>query len=286
MSPNPEQPTVSIVIPTRGRPGYLDVALASLTPQAQAAQAEILVVSDGDEPPTAAVARRHGARVITLHQHSGANAARNAGVAASSAELVVFVDDDIEAPPGWLSAFLRGAVQAPDRDVFGGPIWARLEGGGPRACGREPAPITTLELGPEDRDVDLVWSANMAVRRRALERVGPFDEELAGCGEEEDWLRRYGEGGGRVRYLVGAGVEHRRTAVDARLRSLARSAYGRGRAARRYDVHKGVAPPRGRELRTLAGCAWHAVRRRCATGVVLGAEAVGRLRESLAIVRS
>ncbi len=53
-----------------------------------------------------------------------------------------------------------------------GPIRARLEGGGPRSCGREAAPITTLDLGPADRDVALVWGANMAIRRRALDRVG------------------------------------------------------------------------------------------------------------------
>ena len=91
---------------------------------------------------------------------------------------------------------------APDHDVFGGPIRARLEGGGPRACGREPAPITTLDLGPDDRDVAFVWSANMAVRRRALERIGPFDETIFVRGDEEDWQRRYAASGGRIRYLA------------------------------------------------------------------------------------
>ena len=46
----------------------------------------------------------------------------------------------------------------------------------------------------------------MAVRRRALETVGEFDDALLGCGEEEDWLRRYGANGGRVRYLAAAGA--------------------------------------------------------------------------------
>ncbi len=201
--------------------------------------------------------------------------------AAARGPLLVFIDDDIEAPPGWLDAIIAGARDAPDVHVFGGPIRARLEGGGPRACGREPAPITTLELGAEDRDVAMVWSANMAVRRGALERIGPFDEALTGSGEEEDWLRRYAAQGGRVRYLVGAGVDHRRTAADATLRALSRTAYGRGRAARRYDAFKGTQPSLAGELRTLAGCAWHIVRRRCANGVVLVAHSAGRVREAL-----
>jgi glycosyltransferase involved in cell wall biosynthesis len=37
----------SIVIPTRGRPSYLQVALASIAPQAAAAGAEVLVIDDG-----------------------------------------------------------------------------------------------------------------------------------------------------------------------------------------------------------------------------------------------
>jgi glycosyltransferase involved in cell wall biosynthesis len=275
-------PTASIVIPTRGRPGYLDVTLASVVPQAARAQAEVLVVGDAAELATTSVARRHGARLVVREQGWGANAARNAGVAAAQSRLVVFIDDDIQAPPGWLDAVLAGAHASSDHDVFGGPIRPALEGGGPRACGREPAPITTLDFGLSDRDVELVWGANMAVRRRALERIGPFDEKLAGCGEEEDWQRRYTAAGGRVRYLAAAGVQHRRTASDASVRSLARAAYARGREARRYDVRKGIAPSTTGELRTLAGCAWHVVRRRCAVGIVLGAHSAGRLLESLA----
>lgn len=269
------------MIPTRGRPGYLDAALASLAPQARLAHAEVIVVTDGEQERSTGVARRHGARLVSLRAPVGANAARNAGVRAARGDLIVFVDDDIEAPPGWLAAILGAAMAAPGTDVFGGPIRAVLDGGGPRACGREPMPITTLDLGGLDRDVDLVWSANMAVRLRALDQVGPFDESLAGCGEEEDWLRRWRATGGRVRYLAAASVEHRRSAADARLRSLCASAYGRGRAARRYDTCKGTTATLEAELRTLAGCAWHAVRRKCAVGVVMWFHSAGRLRESL-----
>ena len=275
-------PTTSIVIPTKGRPGYLDVTLSSIVPQAAGAGAEVLVVSDGPDRDTADLAARHGARLVSLPACSGANAARNAAVAAARGELIVFVDDDVDAPPGWLEALLAGVGAAPDRDVFGGPIRARLEGGGPRACGREPAPITTLDLGHEDRDVALVWSANMAVRRRALERVGAFDEALLGRGEEEDWQHRYAAEGGRTRYVAGAGLSHRRSAADSTLGRLARAAYGHGRAARRYDARKATAPPIARELRTLAGCGWHTVRRRCAIGIVMAAHTTGRVREALA----
>jgi GT2 family glycosyltransferase len=272
---------VTVVIPTRDRPAYLDVTLASVAPQARAAQADLLVVSDGPDPASASIAERHGAAFFSLPKSLGLNATRNAAVARATGELIVFVDDDVIAPPGWLAALLEGVRSAPSHEVFGGPIRAVLEGGGPRACGREPAPITTLDLGAEDRDARFVWGANMAIRATALARVGGFDESIFVRGDEEEWQRRLLAGRGRIRYIAGAGLVHRRTPADSRLRSLAQAAYGHGRAARRYDARKGTAPSIAGELRTLAGCAWHAVRRRCAFGIVFGAHIAGRLREAL-----
>jgi GT2 family glycosyltransferase len=282
----PSTPTASVVIPTRARPDYLDVTLASVVPQAAKAGAEVLVVSDGPDESTAVVADGHGTQLISLSRPRGLNAARNVAFTAVASELIVFVDDDVHAPPGWLEAMLAGVRSAPDHDVFGGPIRARLEGGGPRACGREPVPITTLDLGPEDRDAPFVWGANMAIRMHAFERIGGFDETIFVRGDEEEWQRRYAAAGGRIRYLGGAGLDHRRSAADSTVRMLSRAAYRHGRAARRYDVRKGTAPTLLRELRTLAGCAWHTVRRRCAIGVVLGAHTAGRLREAFVGRRS
>jgi GT2 family glycosyltransferase len=245
------------------------------------ADAEVIVVNDGGHPATAAVADRHGASVVTLKGASGVSAGRNAGAGAARSELVVLLDDDVRVPSGWLEAVLAGVGSYPDYDVFGGPIKPVLEGGGPRACGREPAPITSLELGPDDRDVELVWGANMAIRRRALEAIGGFDETLVNGGDEEDWLARHQAAGGRVRYLGAAGIDHRRTPADATVTALGRAAFARGRAARRYDARRGIEPAVVAELMTLAGCLWHIVRRRCAIGIVLAAHSAGRLREVL-----
>lgn len=281
-----EPPAASILIPTLGGPNYLEVTLRSVVPQAEAEHAEVIVVSDGPDAAIAEVSARHGTRLVVLEHQQGLNAARNAGIAAARGELIVLIDNDVDAPPGWLSALLDGAASAPEHDVFGGPIRARLEGGGPRACGREPAPITTLDFGSADRDIPLVWGANMAIRRRAFERVGPFDEEIHGRGDEQEWELRYVAAGGRIRYLARAGLDHRRTAADARLRALTRAAYGHGRAGRRHDERTGTAPSIRGESRILAGCAWHTVRRRCAYGIVMGARSAGRLREALLARRS
>src|SRR5437016_302160 len=274
---------VSIVIPTRGRPSYLQVALASIAPQAAAARAEVLVIDDaGPSAESRALAARFRARYEAHERPLGLNVARNTGVKRSSGELVVFVDDDIRASPGWLAALIEAARQHPQVDVFAGPIRPRLEGRAPRGCGREGPPITSLDLGTRDAAARYAWGANMAIRRTALERVGPFDVSLEHGGDEQEWQQRHGDAGGMVpRYVAAAAVEHRRVGADATLRSLARGAYVRGRGARRFDAHRGEAPSLARELLTLAGCAGHVVRRRCPAGTTQVAHSAGRVREAV-----
>jgi len=280
-------PPASIVIPTRERLPYLEVALDSLAREAARLGAEVLVVDDAGASQSArALAARFRARYQPHPRPQGLNVARNTGVEHSSGELVVFVDDDVRVSAGWLDALLRAAREHPQVDVFTGPIQARLNGPGgwgSRSCGRERPPITTLELGSADTDAQFAWGANMAIRRSALARVGPFDVSLEHGGDEQEWQERLRARtpGARVLYVAGAAVEHRRVGADARLRSLARGSYARGLAARRFDARRGHAPSLARELATLAGCAGHVLRYRCPAGLTMVAHSAGRLREGL-----
>jgi hypothetical protein len=262
-----------------------------------------------------ALAERHGARYEPHPAPLGLNVARNTGVQRSSGELVVFVDDDIEASPGWLQALLQAARRYPDADVFAGPIRPRLEGPAPRTCGREQPPITTLNLGAQDtRDIPFAWGANMAIRRTALERVGPFDTTIEHGGDEQEWQERLlaqtrpaplgpvgGAGSGRTEgadpnqigrlnadqtarrivYVAAAAVDHRRAGNDARLRSLVRTAHARGRAGRRMDAQRDHTPSLLHELYTLLGCLGHVVRYRCPAGLTMAAHSLGRLEQGL-----
>src|ERR1700760_1527281 len=275
----------SIVIPTRARLSYLEVALASIAPQAAEAGAEVLVIDDaGASPAGRELTERYAARYEPHAAPLGLNVARNTGVSRSRGELVVFVDDDIRASAGWLQALLVAAREDPDVAVLAGRIVPRLEGRAPRSCGRERAPITSLDLGEHDAFTTYAWGANMAIRRSALERVGPFDVSLAHGGDEQEWQDRLiaGSGGSeRVLYIAAASVEHRRTGADARLRALTRTAYVRGAAARRFDAWRDAAPSLAREALTLAGCLGHVVRRRCPAGLTMAAHSAGRLHEAL-----
>jgi glycosyltransferase involved in cell wall biosynthesis len=276
-----DAPVVSVVLPTHGRVRYLEVALDSLAAQDLDEPWELLVVDDGSSDGTAALLERRGTPTLRFDPPKGLNAARNAGARAGRAELIAYTDDDVRVPPGWLRALVEGARRHPGAEAFGGPIRASFEGPAPRGCGREDPPLTTLDLGEADRPAELVWGANMAVRRGAFDRVGWFDEAIHGGGDEQEWLERLLAQGGPVEYIAAAELEHRRVGDDARLRSLARGAYVRGRNMRAYDTSRGRAPALGSELLVLAGCGWHTLRRACPQGIVMGAHSLGRTVEAL-----
>jgi Glycosyl transferase family 2 len=272
---------VCVAVPTRNRATYLDVALRSIVPQAAERGAEVLVVDDASTDATAEVARRHGVRRVAHDRPLGLNAARTTALEQTDADLVCFVDDDVEVRPGWLSALVDGAARHPDADCFTGPIRARFDGFTPRFCGREGPPVTSLDLGPRDTVAPHAWGANMTVRRRAIERAGPFDASLGLYGDEQEWQDRLHAAGGHIVYLAAAALDHRRAGADAHVGALAGAARARGRAARREDVAKGRAPALARELRTLAGTLVHGPRLRCANGPILSAHTFGRLEEAL-----
>ena len=87
----------------------------------------------------------------------------------------------------------------------------------------------------------MVWGANFAVRRSAVERIGEFDESLdREHGDEEEWLLRLREAGGRIVYLAEAGLDHRRSPGDSNL-GHSRAACHRGRGA--AGATAAAAPP-------------------------------------------
>ena len=266
----------SICFPTRRRRDYLEVALASVAPQAAEHGAEIVVVEDeAEDLLTKQLVERHGGRYVALGGPKGINVARNACVAHSTGDLICLLDDDVRVWPGWLAALLNA-----DGDVRGGPIVPVFEDARFRSCGREPLPITALDLGPSDQDAEFLWGANLAFTRSTFAKAGPFDPQLAGSGDEKEWETRLRVAGGSVRYVAAAGVDHRRAGHDARLRNLCRGAYHRGREARKHDTYEGKQPSPAAELRVLAGCVWHSARRACMSGVVLTALSAGRVAET------
>ena len=94
--------SVSVVLPTRGRPGLMREAVWSVLGQTVPAS-EIVVVDDGGEGEAERVVAplRRGARVpvrVVQGAGRGPGAARNAGMAEARGELVAFLDDSLQFP--------------------------------------------------------------------------------------------------------------------------------------------------------------------------------------------
>lgn len=167
---------VSGVITTYDRPEFLveaiDSALAQTLPLV-----ELIVVDDCSPRDVAGIIARFGARVRYLRQPSnqGPSAARNAGVAAATGDLVAFLDDDDR----WLPDKIERQVRA-----LGGGYEAALCGW--RFVGRERPQV---QDGTEITADRLRWgnpfcgtSGLLAMRSTLL--AEPFDEALRWG---EDW---------------------------------------------------------------------------------------------------
>jgi glycosyltransferase involved in cell wall biosynthesis len=258
---------VSIVVRTWNRAPLLRGALASLISQNYPHDCyEIVVSDDGSTDDTPTVVREFASsappRVEYMRQaHTGANAARNAGIAVAGGDLICVVDDDIEAPPGWLRAMTEGAARHPAAECLGGPIRTRIVGRQPRFCGRETIEETELDLGPHDTIGPLLWSPNMAVRRSALETVGHFRDDHPVYGDEVEWEQRLIGAGGITAYIADAWLWHR-------VGNLVRTSFRRGRRRVVYSEFYGEPVSIGRELAGIPRVLGHAVFRRCEWGIL------------------
>jgi glycosyltransferase involved in cell wall biosynthesis len=106
-------PLVSVIIPTYRRPQLLRTAVLSVLAQTYP-NVEVIVVSDGPDPETAAAVAGIDPRVHyrELAVNAGPAAARNAGFAVSQGKWIGFLDDDDEWLPRKLEAQL--AIADPD----------------------------------------------------------------------------------------------------------------------------------------------------------------------------
>jgi mycofactocin system glycosyltransferase len=209
----PNEDDITIVIPVRDRPRELVRCLAAL-PRSVAT----VVVDDGSVDPGAvtAAASAHGAEVLRSSVPRGPAAARNAGLAASASEIVVFVDSDCVAAPDWLEHVLPHFA-----DPLVGAVAPRvgsLEAGSNGRLARYEAVRSPLDLGaapgrvaPQTR-ISYVPAAALAVRRVAA--GAGFDAELR-VGEDVDFVWRLHETGWRVRYEPDAKVAHEHRTVLA-----------------------------------------------------------------------
>lgn len=164
----------AVVVCTRNRAEMLDGGLAALVPTLRADDELVVVDSASDDDATRRVAAAHGATVVTAPR-PGLSRARNLGVASTTADYVVFTDDDCRPQPGWLDhlmagfdgddvGFVLGQVRADVADAH-----LPFDSARPRGPARFAGPTDPIELGN---------GACMAFRRSAYDAVGGADERL------------------------------------------------------------------------------------------------------------
>lgn len=229
---------IAVIVPTLRRPESLERALRSLFQQSGVAdRVSAIVVVDNDPVGSAAATvemlRTRSPWPLTyVHApRPGVATARNAGLAATEAPLIAFLDDDEAASPGWLAALLEAQEETGADAVFG-PITGRAPDAAPwlkpwleRFFGREGPERTQLI------DQPFGCGNSLLVRATALPGPAPFDTGTDQAGGEDDALfAALASRGGRFGWAADAWVEefapaHRATLAYALARAFA---YGQG----------------------------------------------------------
>ncbi len=184
-------PRVSFIVPVRNDAARLQLCLRSIRGNAHGRDpVEIIVVDNGSVDESAAVAQRHGARVLAM-AHGSVAQLRNDGARHASGDVLAFVDADNEIAAGWIYAALD-SLRMPAVGAVGALYEAPPDGTWvQRAYG-------DLRGRPHDRrDVDWLGSGNLAVSRAAFERVEGFDTSLDTC-EDVDFCHRLRAQGLRI----------------------------------------------------------------------------------------
>jgi len=181
------EPLVSVVIPCYNQAHFLGEALESALEQSYGAL-ETVVVDDGSADNTGEVSGRYP-RVRYLRQRNrGAAAARNAGLAASSGDFVVFLDAD--------DRLLPEAVEVGMRALRGNPAIACAVG----ACrdigpGGEALGTPDQVLVRRDHYLALLRScfvlsgSSVLFSRWCLEALAGFDESYVAGDDYDLYLR-------------------------------------------------------------------------------------------------
>jgi glycosyltransferase involved in cell wall biosynthesis len=219
--------SVSVVIPTRDRPRKLARCLEALQ-----GQCEVMVVDDGsaEAEVIAEIVREAGARLVRL-EGRGPAAARNAGVAAASGDVVCFTDDDCEAGAGWAEALAAPILAGETEATAGRTVVAESAGAADRAWQAIADYLQRTATDPGSPSPGFAATCNLACSRALLAKL-PFDESFpTAAGEDRDWAARAAAKGAAPRFAPDAIVTHR---PDLTTRAFLRQQYRYGRGAVRF----------------------------------------------------
>ncbi len=217
-------PSVSVIIPNWNGAHHLPTCLEALRRQTFR-DFEVIVVDNASTDESRELLARDfpEVRIIALPENRGFAGACNAGIRAARGEIVVLLNNDTEADPGWLAAVVDAFERHPEvgivaskmllfdrRDVFhtAGDFY-RVDGvPGNRG-------VWEQDVGQYDQE-EYVFSAcggSAAYRRAMLDEIGLLDEDFFYSCEDVDLAWRAQLAGWHVLYVPQAVVYHKLSAT-------------------------------------------------------------------------
>jgi GT2 family glycosyltransferase len=204
--------TCSVIVATKDRPDHAARVVEQALGQAPEG-CDVWVVDQSEAGLRARLlaALDPRARLLCLPP-VGLPAARNAGLAASSGEIVVFFDDDVLLDPGCVQGHLDAY-----EDPWVGGVVGRIDERVVRPNSRRTrndlgwsGRVRTNLTGRVGGEVGSCKGANMSFRRVALTSAGPADEGYGGTAflEDADWSTRVRRLGWRLRFEPRASLTH------------------------------------------------------------------------------
>ncbi|MGR4065093.1 MAG: glycosyltransferase family 2 protein [Vulcanimicrobiaceae bacterium] len=216
---------ISVVIATKDRAAYLERAIDSLCKQIAAPSYEIVVADNGSSDDTKEIVEhfaRRGRPVRYVYEgEPNRGKARNRGVQAAQGYLVLFCDDDVQAPPGFLAA--HEAAHTTSNLVVNGPILN----------------VPSYESRPKPALANFsrafLCTCNVSVPRHAIAAVGGFDEAFNLYGWEDTELGvRLREAGLAWRFAWDAYVWHIKPPAENTIEVETAKALEKARMAARF----------------------------------------------------
>lgn len=197
-------PKVSVVVPHYQDLDGLAQCLARLEVQSFPSGDFEIVVADNASPigEAAVAAVVDGRARLVVCAEKGAGPARNAGVAASSGEILAFTDSDCLPEPGWLEG---GLAALQNCDFVGGRMEVTVADPAHMAATEAFETVFAFDNEKYVRRMGFTVTANLFCARRVFDAVGGF---RVGVSEDKDWSHRARGAGYRIGYASSAVVGH------------------------------------------------------------------------------
>ncbi len=266
-------PRASVVIPTYNRAELLGQTLDRIADvRGSFGPWEVVLVDNNSNDGTRDVVHRRIARYpvplrYAFEPAQGRSQALNTGIAAARGAALLFTDDDVLVTDTWLDAAATPLLEKGPIDYTGGPVHPIWESRRPDWLSSTRhdlwGTIAILDHGSEpflfEERQHVPLGANMAVRRRLIDRIGGFNARLGRTGQQllgqevPEFLARARAAGASGQYVPAMVVHHHVPSRRLTKQYFRRWWYGKGLSRARLDrmhpvTETGIDLSRAREV--------------------------------------